>query len=64
MNVQQCLIDGGVPNGCTDETLRWLAQAHRNLAQRTTTPHDDRDHWHLRWAAFIEGILETRYGRQ
>ena len=62
-HLQLCVVNGGVPRDYTTENLRWLAATHRNLAQpRHILPaNPERTAWHIRWATFIEGLLETYY---
>ena len=60
--VVKYLTDGGIPDGWSVANLRWLAQAHRRLAAGKAADgyHRDRVPWHLRWAALIEDLLESR----
>lgn len=60
MTTNQCVTDGGLPDGWTNQNLLWLAQAHRHHARAQAVHRRERAYWHIRWAAFIEDILETR----
>lgn len=63
MTLNDCLVNGGIPSGANTEGLRWLAQAHRHQAKYVSYPRGSgRAQWHLRWAATIEEILESRNG--
>lgn len=55
------LTKGGIPDGWTPQNLDWLVTAHRHHG--TTPVLTDRAEWHLRWAALIEDVLETRRGQ-
>lgn len=64
MTLNQCLTDGGLPDGWTRQNLLWLAQAHWRFAVGPRTHRDPaRAAWHKRWATFIEDVLESQRGK-
>lgn len=65
MTLNQCLTDGGLPDGWTRQNLLWLAKTHRHHANHPWKTHIGRDRaaWHHRWATFIEDVLESHSGK-